>query len=304
VRNVGKRTNSTTLSLPRRTLLPITLTVAVALAGCQDRPLLGPDANADLPRMSLSAGTEGGITEAPDLLTVGNFRGGPDDDDGNPQTLVDFTFDQVAYINGGDHSNFHLVPLDGGDAVNARSIRPEADEEGDEVVTVLFRGDLDPADFARGFVDTGVVNSDCCNMGPDNPGNINQAAPISNDGRTDNPDLVSGTRDGDQVLFEFDQALTEEDIIQNTSGLRVYFPRALEGGNTIPEAGAIEVKRVDERTLRARFRDLPGDYRLRDAVGSFVTQGTVQGAEGHRGANDGDNAFDETVLDIDWPGSR
>jgi hypothetical protein len=87
--------------------------------------------------------------------------------------------------------------------------------------------------------------------------------------------------------------------------LQVYRPARRHGsGNTIPEAGAIEVNRVDEQTLRARFRDLPGDYRLRDAVGSLVTQGTVQGAEGHRGANDGDNAFDETVLDIDWPGSR
>ena len=108
-------------------------------------------------------------TEAPDPVPVGNFRPGPDTDDGTPQTLVDFTFDQDAFLNGGNRSSFSLVPLDGGDPLNARGFEPAADaEEGDDDVAVLFNGAIDPADYARGFVATGVVNSFCCNVGLDN----------------------------------------------------------------------------------------------------------------------------------------
>ena len=68
------------------------------------------------------AQTGGGTTEAPDLLSVGNFREGPPNDDGAPQTLVDYTFDQPAYLKGGNRSGFNLVPLDGGDELAARGV--------------------------------------------------------------------------------------------------------------------------------------------------------------------------------------
>jgi len=234
-----------------------------------------------------------GLTEAPDLLSVGNFRAGPDTDDGQAQTIVDYTFDQAAYLNGSDRSSFSIVPLDASDAVNARGVEPATDTEGDAVVSVLYVGDLDPTNFARGFVASGVVNSNCCNVGSDHPANINQSEPISNGGQTENPDLASVTRDGDVVLFEFDEALTDDDVVQNTSGLRLYFPETSQS-STIREAGAISVEEESSTTLRAYFgEDLPEGKTLDDAIGGFVDQGTVQAAQGSRGGNDGKNAFDE-----------
>lgn len=208
--------------------------------------------------------------------------------------MVDYTFDQVAYLNGGDRTNFHLIPLDGGDALDARGIKPEADIEGDETVTVLYRGTLAPTDYARGFVDTGVVGSENGNANSYNPLNINQSATVSNEGRTDNPDLVSVTRDGDTVLFEFDEALDEEDVIEDTGGLRIYFPET--ENERIPDAGALAVDEIDDRTLRAFYGDdLPEGFSLDNAVGGFVTQATIQAAQGSRSSNDGVNAFDETA---------
>ena len=258
------------------------------------------------------AGTTGGgagPTEAPDLLEVGNFRRGPFTDDYEPTTCVDFVFDQAAYLNGGALSNFHLVPLDASDALDgSTNVKAESDQTGDVVVTVIFPGELEPADFARGYVDTGVVNSAPNNVSAANPLNINQAANIAPNTFTENPDLVQDLGSVERqsevwLLFKFDEPLTGDDVIQNTSGLRVYFP-ATSQSSTIPDAGAVKVKRVDERTLRAKFKDLPEGYRLRDAVGAFVVQGTVQAAVGSRGGNDGKSAFDETFLTIDWPGSR
>ncbi len=234
-------------------------------------------------------------TEAPDLLEVGNFRAGPSDDDGGDQTLVDFTFDDTAHLNGGDHSNFHLVPVTADDAVDGRGLPPEQDREGDEVVTVLYDGDLAAADFARGYVDTGVVNADANGVSSDAPGNINQSEPIRGGsgraGTTANPDLVSVRFDGDQVLYEFDQALTADDVVQNNSGLRLYFPEANQS-STIPSVGAAVAAREDDTTMRATFPgDLPEDYDLGDAVGAFVQQNTVQADGG--GANGGANAFQD-----------
>lgn len=243
--------------------------------------------------------TGSGPTEAPDLESVGNFRAGPATDDGGPQTLVDFAFDQAAYLNGGDRSNFQIVPLDAGDALSgSTNAVPAEDPEGDNVVTVLFPGDLDPADFARGYVDTGTVNSDPNNVGNEAPANINQAANISPNTKTENPDLVR-VRSGanGSLIFEFDEPLTDDDVVQNNSGLRVYFSETEQAG-TIREAGAIRVERVNSRSLRAFFgEDLPEGKMLDDAVGAFVRQGTVQSAQGSRGGNDGVNAFDEVLLD-------
>lgn len=270
---------------------------AFLLTGCDESATMEPERAGPggglgdrVPRVSATPPT----TEAPDLVSVDNFRKGPKDDDGNRQTLVDFTFDQAAYLNGGNRSSFSLVPLDGGDPLNARGIEPDADvAEGDEIVTVLFEGKIAAKDYARGFVATGVVNSDCCNIGSANPANINQSAIVSNEGLTENPDLIQATRDGDQVLFEFDEALTDDDVVQNTSGLRIFFPET-DQNSVIPDAGALSVKRQSATVLRAYYgEDLPEGYTLDDAVGAFVDQGSVQAASGSRGANDGVNAFDE-----------
>lgn len=254
--------------------------------------------------------TGDGPTEAPDLVSVGSFREGPPDDAGNPQTLVDYTFDQAVYFNGGDRSNFSLVPLDGGDAVDGRPVAPGANTEGDEVVSVLYSGTLDPEDFARGFLDTSVINSDPENVDSDNPFNVNQSEPVSNNGATENPDLVSISRDGENsFLYEFDEPLTTDGMIQNEFyfGLRLYFPEARQGGS-IRDVGALQssssVEVVNETTLRVFFgENLPENYTLDDAVGGFVIPGTVRAAQGSRGANSGLNAFDEVILSKGAAGS-
>ena len=255
-------------------------------------------------------GDRTGPTEAPDLLEVGNFRRGPFTDGFEPTTCVDFVFDQPAYLNGGTRSNFQVVPLDASDALSGSTNQtPTADLLGDRVVTVVFPGDLSPADFARGYVDTGVViNSAANDVSAQDPLNINQAANIGPGTETENPDLVQDQeavrrQSNVWLYFTFDEPLTDDDVVQNTSGLRIYFP-ATSQGSTIPDAGAVQVKRVDANTLRAKFKDLPEGYKLSDAVGAFVVQGTVQAAAGSRGGNDGKSAFDESFLNVDFPGTN
>ena len=237
-----------------------------------------------------------GPTEAPDLAAVSGFT--QTTVNGTTYTLVEYTFDQEAYLNGGDRSSFHLVPLDAGDAVDGSGIESETDVEGDNIIRVLYKGVLVPTDYARGYVDTGTVNSFCCNVGSENPANINHSEPVSNGGLTENPDLVSVQRDGaDSFLFEFDEPLTDDDVVQNTSGLRVYFPETTQN-STIPDVGAQSVEAVNDTTLRAFFSDdLPEGYSLDDVVGAFVNDGTVQAAVGSRGGDDGKNAFDELFVD-------
>ncbi len=256
-----------------------------------------------LPGVVTPAAAEPPTTEAPDLTAVGNFRAGPDNDEGGAQTYVDFTFDQVAYLNGGDRSNFHLVPLDASDAVDGRGIvvDPAEDPDGDDTVTVLFTGDVSttmaPDNFARGYLDTGVVGSEDGNISADAPANVNQSEPISNGGVTANPDIVSITKDGDQVLWEFDQPLTDDDVVQNNSGLALYFPTA-EQVATIPSAGASVVTRENPTTLRATYNTLPSDFTLDDAAGGYIDVGTVQAVPADAGGNDGVNAFqDDAPLD-------
>ena len=242
-------------------------------------------------------GAGNGPTEAPDLNSVGNFRRGPFTSQFTPTTCVDFTFDQVAYLNGGDKSNFQLVPLNGGDAISgSTNVSTENDQEGDNIVTVIFPGNLSPSDFARGYVDTGVVNSAPNNVSDENPYNINQSARITPNTKTENPDLVRVTRGNNSFVFVFDEPLTDDDLVQNNSGLRIFFADTTQA-STIRQQGAIRVEKVDDRRLRAFFgNDLPEGKTLADAVGAFVVQGSVQSVQGSRGGNDGKNAFDEVLL--------
>lgn len=230
-----------------------------------------------------------GETEAPDLVTVDNVRNGPDDSSGNQQTVVDFTFDQVAYLNNGDRSDFALTPVDGGKPLFGRGTVPGFDTVGDKTVSVLFPGSFSQEEFVRGFVKSSVVNSAPSNTSANNPANVLQSQPLGGDGITENPDLASVTRDGDQILFEFDEPLSKSAGVQNTSGLRVYFPET-EQNSTIRRAGAQVVKFKSPTVLRAYYgRDLPEGFELADAVGAFIGQASVQADVGSRGGNDGKN---------------
>ena len=152
---------------------------------------------------------QAGPTEAPDLTSVGNFRRGPFTSQFTPTTCVDFTFDQVAYLNGGDKSNFQLVPRSGDDAISgSTNVNAESDQEGDNIVTVVFPGQLSPQDFARGYVDTGVANSAPNNISNENPANVNQSEDITPRTETANPDLVRARRgDGRTYLFQVRRSL-------------------------------------------------------------------------------------------------
>lgn len=277
----------------KKTALLAALTAATfILTSCEEA---GRSGNSTTGSTSQKGGTtektNKGPTEAPDLVSVGDFREGPTTSQGEPTTLVDFEFDQRAYLKGGDRTNFHLVRTTGNDALDAKSIVPETDEEGDTVVEAAFPGKLKPGDFARGYVDSQIVTSREQGADKNHPSNVNQAATIGN-GETKNPDLVSVTRDRDQLLYEFDEPLTKDDVVQNTGGLRIYFPKT--DNSSLRQAGALSVDREDPKTLKAFFgRDLPGGKKLEDATGAFVKQGTVQAARGSRGGNDGKSAFDE-----------
>ncbi len=238
------------------------------------------------PGLAQTKGT--GPTVAPDLLSVGNFRPGPADNNSDPRTYVNFTFDQATYLNGGNRTSFHLVPTDGSKAIDGSGFKPPAsvDREGNRVVTVLFNDQLNPATFARGYVDSNTVSS-----GPQGNAtfNINQAQDIVPNTTTKNPDLVSikvncRTK---QALFRFDEPLDQEDVVQNTGGLRLYF-------RDTKNAGAQSVNQTNNpRVLKAAFTDLPQGKKLNNAVGGYATQGTIAGQPPDGPGGQAGNAFDE-----------
>ena len=229
-----------------------------------------------------------GPTVAPDLVSVGNFRPGPVDNNGDFRTFVDYTFDQPAYLTGSNRTSFALVPVEGGDSLFGSDFIPsmETDPEGDNTITVLFNGSLTPADFARGFVGSFTVSSDPQGNAESN---INQAEPVSPGTTSVNPDLVSIRIDcqQNQVFFTFDEPLDQEDVVQNTGGLRLYFPDTTN-------AGAQAVRQTDDpAVLRAVFSDLPQGKTLTDATGGYVTNGTVAGQPPNGPGGQAINQFDE-----------
>jgi hypothetical protein len=84
------------------------------------------------------------------------------------------------------------------------------------------------------------------------------------------------------LVFTFDQDLTTEDVIQDTSGLQF----TVSSSKVYTSA---TVTRRDPRTLVATY-DLPPGTTVGDAKSGFVTQGTVQGTNGET------NSFDEVAT--------
>jgi len=229
-----------------------------------------------------------GPTVAPDLESVGNFRPGPVDNNGDFRTFVDFTFDQQVFLTGSNRTAFGLVPTDGGDSIFGSDFIPseQTDPEGDNTITVLFNGDLSPADFARGFVSNDTVSS-----GPqgNEPLNVEQAEPVGGANTSVNPDLRSVRIDcqQNQVFFTFDEPLDQEDVVQNTGGLQVYF-------EDLTRASAQSVDQTaDPATIRAVFSDLPQGKTLSDVAGAIVTNGTVAGQPPNGPGGQAINQLDE-----------
>ena len=219
-----------------------------------------------------------GSTVAPDLLSVGNFRPGEDVNGNNTtDTYVDFTFDAQATV-ASCCSRFQLIPTQG-EPLEPITAVDVVSGEGTTTLTVAFEGTVSAASIARGTVDKNTVRVTGEGSETNNPP---QAAAVSNGGNTTTPDLVSVTRSGDQLLFEFDESIAEDDdVVQNTAGLRFYTQNATTYNSS-------DVKQESETTLRAIY-DLPQGVTLDDAVGGYVVAGTVVGN------NLNPNKLDETA---------
>lgn len=209
---------------------------------------------------------------------------------------MDFTFDQSVFLTGSNRTSFGLVPVDGSDAVFGSDFIPsqQTDPRGDNTITVLFNGNLTPADFARGFVSSSTVSS---GSQGNEPTNVGQAEPIGSNTSV-NPDLVSVRLDcqQQQAFFRFDEPLDQEDVVQNTGGLRLYFADTTN-------AGAQAVRQTSNPALlRAVFTDLPQGKTLSDAVGGYVTNGTVAGQPPSGPGGQAINQFDEIAPVVSGAG--
>jgi putative cell wall-binding protein len=184
-----------------------------------------------------------GITDAPDLLSVGGFRQGAT----AGTTAVDFTFDEAAFTT--STGGFHLILVNnpnnttGAGDNDILCVAPASTDtttsgggtvpggNGTTTITVICTNPTDPntgtasttpiaaSDVARGTVDEGAVND----RDPDAPNtNVLQAADVSNNGNTFEPDLVSvqflpgeTSTDVDRAVFTFDAEVTDATAPEN-----------------------------------------------------------------------------------------
>ncbi|WP_160134716.1 dockerin type I domain-containing protein [Halococcus salsus] len=225
-----------------------------------------------------------GPTAAPDLEAIDGFCTGNLASINGQQTFVNFTFDQPVDIVGGA-GNFQLVPVDS-TTIGNQLYDGQGEVvagNGTKTVTVAFAENVTRSDVARGFVDAGTVAA----VGEQNPPtNPKQAADVSNDGNTANPDLVSVSPGGtDQLRFEFDEEITEPG---DTSGFNFY-----DANGT--EVDAQNLNRTNDSSVISVYFE-PQANVSENAVGGSVDANAVVGTETTR--EDGDvNQPDEVELD-------
>jgi len=233
-----------------------------------------------------------GITVAPDLVSVGNFRANPADP---TQTLVDFTFDEAAYRTALAGA-FHLISTNG-ELDNSSGIVIAGD--GTTVLTLAFENDatgtstvtLAPASVARGTVDPGAVGDA---IGGTGNLNVLQAADVSNSGNSETPDLVSavivrnqpnptpGQPNIDAILFTFDEPVLEPQAFADCDpGAPVTpgfcgFQAYLSDGTVLP--GLVAQRSTANDTQVAVIFGQAGSLDL--AVGAIVTDGAVREGSG------------------------
>ena len=244
------------------------------------------------------SGSGSGPTEAPDLISVNNFRQGPYTIEFEPTTCVDFVFDQPAFINGGKRSDFGLLPATGAQPFwGSSEMKPplSKDPSGDNIITIIFPGLISPSDYARGIIDVGIVNDDCCRVDFNSPFNAKQTDDISPERTTDNPDLVAVTNviDSPSLMnFTFDQEIKFGNLDNANDKLCVYFPGTATTAN-IPVACAENVRGVNRTTLEGQFSTFPEAFTLSDAVGAYIQAGAVEALNSQAGLNQGRNGFHE-----------
>jgi hypothetical protein len=194
-------------------------------------------------------------TQAPDLQSVGNFTEGTEG--GENYTFVDFTFDQP--VEGADSAgNFELVPVDGGPVVDGQNI---VDGNATRTVTVAFPTSVSQNDTARGIIQPSTVR---VADGTDATSNPLQTAAVSNDGVTDDPDLVNVTinETTNSLVYAFDEPVS----VNSDGGFQVY------AANTTQYDGSVATDSLaTPRLVNVTFNGI----NVSAVVGAAVTQGTV-----------------------------
>jgi hypothetical protein len=249
-----------------------------------------------------------GITAAPDLTTVA-ARGAanPVNANDNPaSTVVDFTFDEAAYVV--NATGFRLVLVDGEEidctGPAAGSTTPasggtNAGGNGTTTITVVCDNStaaptapITTAQIARGVVETGTVSDAAqTTQAGDDPevteGNANPLqASNTPDAASATPDLVSaqflanGTQP-DQVLYTFDEPV----LVENQVAFVIYTPSGQEFFSNDAQRSP-----TNDRQVLATFFE----GALASAVGASVPDGAVVEAT----ANDTgrENSSDEVAV--------
>lgn len=173
-----------------------------------------------------SAQTTSGPTVAPDLLSVTDIAipGTDFNGSGTNDTTAVFTFDEPTEVVS-CCAGFQLIHTDTVNNEPLKGIEVIAGK-GTTTLTIAFEGQITPANTARGTIDKNVVQAADDGSATNNPP---QAAPVV--GATNAPDLVSVRQDLNTLLYTFDQSIAEDDdVVQNTSGLRFYTDQAITYG--------------------------------------------------------------------------
>jgi hypothetical protein len=201
---------------------------------------------------------DSGSTTAPDLQSVDNFREGSSG--GEPAVLVDFTFDENA-TTVGSGGNFELVPTDGGSAVSGTNV---VEGDGTRTITVAFATTVSANDTARGVVEANTVR---VTGEGDETNNPLQAAAVSNDGNSDDPDLVNVTRNGtgEALIYAFDDPVT----VNSDGGFQAYDANAKTTDGNVA-TGSLATPEL----VKVTFDGLDPA----NAVGGSVVEGAVSNA--------------------------
>ena len=201
-----------------------------------------------------------GQTSAPDLQSVGNFRVDPLN---SANTLVDFTYDQAAFV--ANPTGFHLVLTSGvetGDIVGTFQ-----SGSGTTTITAVFpnggAGSLGTSNVARGYDDQGAVTATSATaVAPATPGqfpNPLQSVGVNNvNGITATPDLLSasvekgatsivaGAAVVDAVTYTFDQPVR---VTGGSAGFIVYN----QDGFEVTSGANATRSTVDNTKVRVEF---------------------------------------------------
>lgn len=252
-----------------------------------DQGSVATDSN---PRGDAAIGTSGtttftpGITAAPDVATVGNFRADPLNAATN--TLADFTFDEAAFNN--TPTGYHLILLGGEEPASDITCTLQSGN-GTTTHTVNCNpnpatGTITAAQVARGYVLEGAVD-DLSGAG----GNANalQAAEVSSAGDAQTPSLVSatldlaakavadGTTDVDVITYTFSEAVSINAACAGP-GIGVNCPGGAFGAYTTAGMPTIAGTRADRSSANpAVVRVEFANNALSSAVGANVQQGAV-----------------------------